>query len=70
MRSGGNVQHTAFFPAGQTSFNVPVEITDDEITLEEIEILIANLTLNNPPSTVELGALVMTSIAIVDNDGT
>ena len=64
------MHYAAFFPAGATSVNVPVEITDDEITLEEIETLIANLTLNNPPSTVELGALVMTSIAIVDNDGT
>ncbi len=60
---------TEFFPAGETSFNIPVGITDDEITLEEVEIVVASLRLNNPPSTVELGSLDMTSIEIVDNDG-
>ncbi len=63
------MEFTRFFPAGETSFNIPIGITDDEITLEEVEIVIVSLRLNNPPSTVELGSLDMTSIEIVDNDG-
>ncbi|XP_064387646.1 adhesion G-protein coupled receptor G6-like isoform X2 [Halichondria panicea] len=67
--SGGNMEFTTLFPGGETSVNLPVEITDDEVPLEEVETLIASLRLNNPPSTVQLGSPSMTSIEIVDNDG-
>ncbi len=64
------MEFTTLFPGGETSVNLPVEITDDEVPLEEVETLIASLRLNNPPSTVQLGSPSMTSIEIVDNDGT
>ncbi len=60
---------TEVFPEGASSFDITFSLTDDNVTLEVVETLIASLRLTNPHPGIVLGSPYQAFINIQDDDG-
>ena len=57
-------------PGAQDIINVTFNITDDEITMESLEVFEVRLSLpQQDPNVVQMGDINMTIVKVVDDDG-
>ncbi|XP_064387545.1 latrophilin-like protein 1 isoform X4 [Halichondria panicea] len=68
QNSGGFISVTEVFPEGASSFDITFSLTDDNVTLEVVETLIASLRLTNPHPGIVLGSPYQAFINIQDDD--